>query len=466
MRTTRTAPAPCPGETRTPRRARRLWLVPLVAALAPGLTAAAQGPGLEPRVEVARCTTAPGTLLTRREPGRAWDVPGEKDAVRSRDLILALPGVRADIEPKAGGVRLTLWGNFPDLEPFPVLESAAVLHDTRAYDLDFTLDRGRVVVANTKKEGAARVWLRLPGTGWEFVLPSPGDAVALEMAGRVQRGTGFRRDLRESPPPTLLLNLHVLKGNVTFHPGRGAEHGLSAPPGLAYFSWDSLTGPDEGPRRRDKLPEWAEPGYGKKLSPALRSELEALAKLPKDEAIGAALGRWQQSAVELSDADRARVRRRLSVFALGAIDDLEQVTDALASTESSVLREAAVEALRHWIGRAPAQDQRLFRFLVLRQEYSEPHAETVLDLLHSPFAPDRPETYETLIAYLRHSRVAVRELARWHLSRLAPAGRDIAYDAADPEEQRRKAYDEWKKLVPSGKLPPPPGKKEKDRRER
>jgi hypothetical protein len=48
----------------------------------------------------------------------------------------------------------------------------------------------------------------------------------------------------------------------------------------------------------------------------------------------------------------------------------------------------------------------------------------------------------------------VRELAWWHLYRLAPAGRSIRYDPAGPDAERDKAQAEWKKLIPSGQLPP------------
>jgi hypothetical protein len=62
-------------------------------------------------------------------------------------------------------------------------------------------------------------------------------------------------------------------------------------------------------------------------------------------------------------------------------------------------------------------------------------------------------TYETLIDYLLHDKLAIRQLAKWHLERLVPAGRDIAYDPAGSGEARHPAYDQWKKLVPNGKLP-------------
>jgi hypothetical protein len=67
-----------------------------------------------------------------------------------------------------------------------------------------------------------------------------------------------------------------------------------------------------------------------------------------------------------------------------------------------------------------------------------------------------PETYSLLIDNLRHDRLAIRELAFWHLRRLVPAGQSIRYDPAGSSEQRERAFEQWKKLVPDGKLPPQP----------
>ena len=64
------------------------------------------------------------------------------------------------------------------------------------------------------------------------------------------------------------------------------------------------------------------------------------------------------------------------------------------------------------------------------------------------------ETYETLIAYLKHRKQAIRELAHWHLVRLAPVGRDIPFDAAATVAARAKSAEAWKKLIPDGELPP------------
>jgi hypothetical protein len=67
-----------------------------------------------------------------------------------------------------------------------------------------------------------------------------------------------------------------------------------------------------------------------------------------------------------------------------------------------------------------------------------------------------PETYELLIAYLTDSRLAIRALAYWHLVRLVPAGKDIAYNPTDDKEALKQGQQEWRKLVPEGKVPPKP----------
>jgi hypothetical protein len=47
----------------------------------------------------------------------------------------------------------------------------------------------------------------------------------------------------------------------------------------------------------------------------------------------------------------------------------------------------------------------------------------------------------------------IRALAYWHLYRLVPACRRLHYDPAAPLNERRKARDQWKKLIPPGTVP-------------
>jgi hypothetical protein len=54
----------------------------------------------------------------------------------------------------------------------------------------------------------------------------------------------------------------------------------------------------------------------------------------------------------------------------------------------------------------------------------------------------RPATYELFVGDLTHKQLPPRELAHWHQVRLAPAGKDIPYDATGSEAQRRQAVEQ------------------------
>ena len=161
------------------------------------------------------------------------------------------------------------------------------------------------------------------------------------------------------------------------------------------------------------------------------------------------------------DKEHATLMREFAIFGLAAIVDLGHVAEALGDPHHVEARETAIYALRNWIGSHPDRDRQLYHLLIDVEGYKAPEAETVLQLLHNPFVDEQPETYETLITYLNHQKIAVRELARWHLYHLAPAGRNIKYDAAAPEAERAKAIKEWKELIPAGQLPPREKKEEK-----
>src|SRR5262249_9530182 len=96
--------------------------------------------------------------------------------------------------------------------------------------------------------------------------------------------------------------------------------------------------------------------------------------------------------------------------------------------------------------------------ILIDKKFRRDEAESVLDLLDGIPQEQRqqPETYEALIAYLRHNRLEVRELALRHLLYLVPDGRNIPYNRAGDSAQLREGYEAWKKKIPSGKLPPQP----------
>jgi hypothetical protein len=416
--------------------------------------AAATQPNLvEPRVAAATNGASTGALLVRERLDRGFQPAEKGETLYTRDTLMTLPGIKADVDASGGGVRLTLWGNLRQLSEFPGLQSAVILHDSRAFDLDVTLLRGRIVLTNRREKGPARVWVRLPAEGWQITLPNPGDAVGVERYGRWPRGTGFVENPQAADVPTIAVVLILVKGQAELKTEKN-QYALTAPPGTGIVYWDSVVGQDGPPRRADKLPDWADPG---RVVPAegktIDEVMERFAAL-KERTPAEALLHLLADADKDKDAPRAAIEREVALTGLQAIDFLEPVGAALGDPKHADTRDAAVQALRHWIGDSPGRDVELYRRLIGGLGYPPAQAATIMQLLHSPFDPGLAETYDTLLTYLQHDKLAIRELARWHLYRLAPAGRDIRYDPAAAPEERAKAVAAWKKLIADGKVLP------------
>jgi hypothetical protein len=408
----------------------------------------------EPRVPVGKCLTPAGGLLVNERPGQPWQALDEKDDLHSRDLLLALPGMRAKLATQPQAVELTLWGNLPGLTEFSGLQSAVVLHDSRAFDLDFTLHSGRVLVTNRKGKGESRVWLRVEGEAFLLTLFEPGDAICLGWYSFWPHGVGFEAAPKADHVPARTLAFVAIKGQVAVKVG-GTQHTLSAPPGPAYFHWDSANGAERGPRSRRELPAWANPDAKPSRNAAgVRDAIDKYQAAVKDREPRTALYDLLAAAEKERDREHATALAEFAVFGLAAIDDISRVMQALGDAKQADARRFAVAALQHWIGDAAGRDQQLHQFLIERLGYSKAQATTVLQLLHNAFAADEPDTYEILIAYLRHDKLAVRELAWRQLARLVPENAVAApYDPAGSEAERAKAIAAWQALIPSGSLP-------------
>src|SRR5437868_5696115 len=108
----------------------------------------------------AKQRSAIGTVLVRPSADKPWTLPELYTPVLKDSQVVVLPGGRGVFETKAGSVWVTLVGNLPELSPLPVLDTALRLHAPEGKDLDFTLDRGRVILEN-RKDAAGKVVMRV-----------------------------------------------------------------------------------------------------------------------------------------------------------------------------------------------------------------------------------------------------------------------------------------------------------------
>ena len=415
----------------------------VVAALVPSLVHADT---------VAKSTSPAATFSARPSPTDDFRVLPENAELATGDLLITLPG--AALASKNGAVALKSLTDYDGRSDHPVFETALTLNEPKDADLDFTLDRGRLDITNTKAEGAATVRVRFRNQSWKITLDAPGSRVALELSGRWPAGSRFQPGGAKDRPavPVASLNLLVLSGSAAADIG-GLTLGLKAPPGPARLEWDSISGANPRPLKVEKLPAWGDPNAartpeGQKVADAVERFRRLRAEKP-----GAAVETF------LDSADP--VEQRIALIALGATDDLNRLAKELSSAKTLDAWDFGITVVRHWLGRGPEQDQKLYAALISPLHgYSPAQGRVIMQLLlgFDPADAARPETYEVLIEYLGHDKAAIRNLAAWHLVRLVPQGKDIAFQPTWTRDECQPAYKAWKKLVPAGQLPPAPKK--------
>jgi hypothetical protein len=385
-----------------------------------------------------------GLIVYRDKPGGVWHVPEQKAKLPAEVLILGVPG--AALEAVNGAVDVQLRADFDS--PLPVLEPGVVLHANDKVDLDVTLQRGRIDLANHKATGPAHVLLHSWGKTWELTLEKPGAHVAVEVLGRWPAGSQFtlKPGPNDVPSANLLFLVLARRVEVAYE---GTHYALTAPPGPAEIGWNNFAGMDRSPHYLEKAPAWADvptdpAGVARlKMRLATRDRIaEGLTKKPPEEVVDDLI------------ASKEPFDRRCGVVLAGGIDDLVHLGKILNQPGNLDLWDHTVMVLRHWLGRAPGQDQKLYEGL-LKNGFKPVQAETIIEFLHgfSETDLDRPETYQMLIDYLACEKLAIRGLAYWHLRRLVPKADTIEYDPAGPADELRKARAEFKKLLPPGKVP-------------
>jgi uncharacterized protein (TIGR03000 family) len=410
---------------------------------------APRGDGTKPAAGgAAKSASDKGWLLRRPAGSDKWEVVDKDASLSADDLVIGLPG--AALEGPGGATRLRLLRPFDS--PLPVMEPGVVLHKPDGADLDFTLDRGTVELTNLKKDGPARVRIRAREQVWDAVLDGPGATLLVQEYSCWPKGARFTKDPEPKDVPLAEVDFLVLKGAADLKAG-GKQFALSAPPGPAAIGWDSVTGMDPSPQRVDEPPAWALPPKDEAGEERERKRGELLRRI----AAAAATRPVGDVADELIRS-KEPLDRYAAVIILTATDDLPRLAKAVQETTYPDVWDNAIKALRHWSARSPGQDKKLYDRLVESKLYTPREAEEVLQLLHTFSDEDaaKPALYERLIDLLGDDHLALRALAYWHLSRLVPEGQKLGYDPTAPKDQRDKAQQQWKELIPPGKLPPAP----------
>lgn len=435
---------------------------PLVLLAALALPAAAEkgkkGPekgAAPPREPVGALSGAHGpVLVVARAKDGDWARLATGEVVYSSDELMSLPGFAAEVQTNTG-VGVLLRGLLPEMGHGPLSgvlqESAAVLHAGKDRGLDLTLERGRLYLINRKEKGTARVRLRF---GKKEVVDLKLEGAGAEVGVDLYRSFTADTDPRKGDPPRMEFALFVVAGKAEARVDGQPANDLEAPPGPALLRWNSATGWQRPARVKAAPPAWGREAP-KEAMKALEAPLKALADYKGPKSVHLALRERLEAA---GPQDRA-----LALYALAALGDVRQLLGVLAADAPGRAfdRSAAVFCLRRWLCQGPDQARLLFNErsgsgLLRSLRYSVREATLLVDLLFD-FPPEdrrRAETFEALADHLGHRRLAVRELAHWHLVRLSAPVKLPPYNAAAPRAERQKAAEAVRRLIEERKLPP------------
>jgi hypothetical protein len=409
-------------------------------------------------------------------PAESWQRLKEKAHISTKDTLVSLPGYKSDLVLDSG-VKLTLWGStYEFLSPY--LESAVVLHlPAQGIDADFTLDRGAVLITNTNQKEKAQVRIRFQGEVWDVAFEEPDTEVGVAILGRhvLPYGSG--------EPPRADGILMLRKGRASVRVSPWVEYGNLEPRKEGRRSvpvvifWDSV-----GKGAQHPVPYPTDPRMQSQVGvfedPLQRSDIaeeDIQQRIKETKAALDGMDRRLNGAGKIEDMLVEMLRPEeltpaggllkgvLAVRSLGALDSVKDLINVLDDSEKPpALRAEAISTLRHWIGRSAGQENRLYdpktRSGVLTEggKLTPSEAAIFVELLHTPGDEqlNSPAFWAYLIDKLKHEKLAIRELAYFHLRRWVPESPMIRYNTAAEPEARLAGYKMWKDFIPDGKLPP------------
>jgi cytoskeletal protein RodZ len=420
------------------------------------------------------------SLLVQRNEKDGWGRLRPNSAVFTGDPLMSLPGYYASEVRLDCGIHLLLRGHVREFTPQLLVrdqagrerneaaimdylqESAVVLHKPKDADADLTLLRGRLFLSNHKVNDTRGlvVRLRFENKVWDVTL-QPDAEVLVDLFKTHIPGTG---------EPLSALKLFLLKGEG----GIALEHerypDLSEP-GRAQFSWISLnpSAYDRPYLSKQDLDTANRVLFVKR--PAVESPqaqtMERALKAIRDRMT---VDKDPRTALQETLGNNQFAEHQLALYCLASLDEVKDLLDVLGKADAVYApdRDTAIFALWRWLDHGKGQRERLFNPQtgtgLLRTDlgYTTEEAKRIVDLLREPTDEEIFSTkyYTAMAADLASDKVAVAELARWWLSRIAlrmfhldlPKLKN--FNAAMPQDRRDEARKEVEQTIRGGLLPP------------
>ena len=361
--------------------------------------------------------------------------PAKPVVIRASDLVMALPGYKADVKLESGVV-VHLWGNVPEQVSMKsmVMQSRVRFHPPPGeFAADISLDTGRIYLTTTKAAGA-KVRVRIGGDlneVWDIALTGNTTDVLVQVNTAFLPGTKDKGD-----KPLTEARLVVLRGAADFKAPRRDPGGVIRLAVGDEALWDSIRGTltkGKPTKKDDIFPERGgvllEAGFGKALQGVFTkaaTELVApkeLSILLKEGLVLEPPERYFKGGLSLVEYTAIAFPTKFAAYSQGAITDgteapelLDNLIDLLKDRGRRYAREAAVVSLSSWVAQAPGNTDLLLKELDAKGlRDTEPDIVAGLLRGYASFAGGDTSKVDHLVKWLDHEHIAVRELALGNL---------------------------------------------------
>ena len=297
----------------------------------------------------------------------------------------------------------------------------------RGEGMDFAIELNRgSVIFSTPESSTEPCTLQMlaGGRSWVITLEEPG----------TQFGVQYSPPVPQGPPASGAVRLHqgamgVESGSVSIQSSID-EQPVKLDPSWGWVRWTRPGDPLVSSSTPN--PRWMRPdevlvtSAAKKVAMDYGKEFEPGKTIPQS--------------VAPVVANRIATMSALATRTLSLIDEYRELVVALNSVHEES-RKAAIEGLRTWLGRHGDAAEDLHD--EVGRVFPDESVAIVMRLLwgYHPTDATNPVISEELIRLLKHDDIAIRELAFYHVSRLANRTHD--YRPLDPERQRNTAVGRW-----------------------
>lgn len=309
--------------------------------------------------------------------------------------------------------------------------------------MGINLLRGRVILQPAESENPAaakeplKLLLSVQGVNWQLELADPSTRCGIEVIPREPRQPDENFGAAGWSG-----KLYLWSGSLQITNSEGMQHSMLGPD--SYDLAKDPTAPDAAPAPGASLPNW-----DRRLSTIAQKNSRLFSDQFKTDESSA------RDALEGLIESRVYEQSRLAVACLGLIGDYEMMLKVLDRNEHHESRVAAINALRSWVNLEPENREKLKK--ALEAAFYPQEVETIYRLIWGYQDQDArsKQTSEQLVDWLEHDRLAVRELAWYHIKALTNRKQEV-FDARGTPMHIKSAVQRIRKILDKdGTLLPP-----------